>query len=70
MAHGFAAEYSFGLQPFATAFVEMGFAVLLFDYRGFGSSGGSRRNEVHPWRHIEDWQAAVAYARTLPDVNH
>ncbi|MFO0874468.1 MAG: alpha/beta fold hydrolase [Phycisphaerales bacterium] len=43
-----------------------GFNVLLFDYRGYGESDGS------PWKRgplIEDAQAAVRTARTLPGVD-
>lgn len=69
MAHGFAAERSFGLKPYAERFVQNGLAVMTFDYRCFGDSEGSPRNLVDPFRHIEDWKAAVAHARGLEAVD-
>jgi len=69
MAHGFAAERSFGLPAFAERFAEKGLAVLLFDYRNFGDSEGEPRNLVSPKRHLEDWRAAIAHARSLEAVD-
>ena len=69
MAHGFAAEMTYGLDPFAKRFLDLGLAVFLFDYRSFGDSEGNPRNDVHPWRHVQDWHAALAYVSTLPEVN-
>lgn len=48
---------------------EEGIAVLLFDYRNFGESEGEPRNLVWPSRHLQDWKAAVAYARTLEGID-
>lgn len=69
MAHGFGAERTFGLQPFIDAFVDLGAAVFSFDYRCFGASAGTPRNLIDPKRHLEDWRAALAYVRTLGDVD-
>ncbi len=69
MAHGFAAERTFGLLEFANVFVEGGLAVFLFDYRCFGSSDGEPRNLVTPSRHLQDWAAAVAHVRTLSEID-
>ena len=68
MAHGFAAERTFRLPAYAEKFVERGLAVFLFDYRNFGGSDGEPRNQVNPWRHVQDWQAAVAHVRGLSNV--
>jgi dienelactone hydrolase len=70
MGHGFAAQRDFALPGFADAFAGRGYAVLLFDYRGFGDSAGSPRQLVSPRRHLQDWQAAVDHAAGLPDVDH
>ena len=40
MAHGFAAVKELYLDRFAERFVLAGFAVAVFDHRGFGASGG------------------------------
>ena len=69
MAHGFGAERTFGLPAFAERFAAAGLATLLFDYRGFGQSDGQPRNLVSPRRHVQDWKAAIAAARRLPEVD-
>ena len=69
MAHGFAAERSFGLPAFADCFAQRGLAVYLFDYRGFGDSDGEPRYYVDARRHLADWQAAVAHVRALHQVD-
>lgn len=69
MAHGFGAQRDFGLEPYAEAFSRRGLAVFLFDYRNFGASEGEPRNLVNPWRHLRDWKAAIAYVRSLKEVD-
>lgn len=69
MAHGFAAERSFRLPAYAERFAGRGLAVLLFDYRNFGGSDGEPRNLVSPRRHLQDWAAAIAHARSLGVVD-
>lgn len=69
MAHGFGACRTFGLPPFAEHFASRGMAVLLFDYRNFGSSPGEPRNLISPRRHLNDWRAAVDYALRLPQID-
>jgi dienelactone hydrolase len=59
MAPGLGGQISVLLRPFAERFVHRGLAVCLFDYRGFGKSTGAPRSYVHPWRHLQDWEAAV-----------
>jgi len=66
LAHGIAGERSFGLAPFARRFAASGMAVLVFDYRNFGGSPGEPRGLVSPARHVEDYLAAMAFARTHP----
>lgn len=63
MAHGFGGERSFRLPAFAEVFAAHGLAVLLFDYRGFGDSEGQPRGLVDHRRHLEDYAAAVSWAR-------
>ncbi len=69
MAHGFAGERSFGLPDFAARFVAAGWAVFLFDYRGFGDSDGTPRNDVNPFKHGEDWDAAIDHVRALEAID-
>lgn len=69
MAHGFGAERTFRLPEYAELFVRQGMACLVFDYRNFGDSDGEPRNYVNPKRHLEDWAAAIAFARSLDSVD-
>ena len=58
------------VQPrYARYFVEAGFAVLLFDYRNFGSSDGARRQHIDPNMQIEDYRNAISYVEGLPEVD-
>jgi uncharacterized protein len=68
MGHGFALTRDAGLAPFAEAFVAAGYAVFVFDYRHFGDSGGEPRQLLAPSREIDDWLAAVSFARQLPGI--
>jgi fermentation-respiration switch protein FrsA (DUF1100 family) len=69
MAGGFAVPKEPATDMFAARFHEVGYAVLAFDYRGLGESGGEPCL-VLPIKHqLGDWQAAIDFARTLPDVD-
>ena len=68
MAHGFGAERTFGLQPFAERFAQAGLAAFVFDYRCFGDSEGEPRNWISPRRHLEDWEAALAHIKSLTAI--
>lgn len=69
MGHGFGADKSAGLPRFAERFQQAGYAVLMFDYRGWGASDGSPRFLVDQRRHVEDWRAAIAFARGLTMID-
>jgi pimeloyl-ACP methyl ester carboxylesterase len=43
--------------------------VLTFDYRNFGESGGQPRQLVSIEGQLEDWRAAIRFARTLEGVD-
>ncbi len=49
MAHGFSATKEMVIDRYADVFDEAGLAVLLFDHRGFGTSGGKPRQQIDPW---------------------
>jgi dipeptidyl aminopeptidase/acylaminoacyl peptidase len=49
------------------ALTDAGFAVLIFDYRGFGDSGGDR-GILSPGRQLQDLVNAVTYLTTRDDV--
>jgi len=46
-----------------------GVQFLGFDYRGFGESGGERRQHLDPWMQIRDYQNAITYAEGLDEVD-
>src|SRR5256885_9123821 len=48
MAHGLGAVKEMYLEPFARRFAEAGIAVLVFDYRSFGASGGGPAQPLVP----------------------
>ena len=68
MAHGLTGTRRDGLGPFADRFAAAGIAALVFDYRGFGDSTGEP-DLFEPSRQLEDWRAAIAFARSLPDID-
>jgi pimeloyl-ACP methyl ester carboxylesterase len=69
MAGGGAVTKEPGTDLFAKRFNAAGFAVLAFDYRHLGESGGEPRQIVRIGEGIDDWQAAVEFAPTLPGVD-
>ena len=68
MAHGLSGTRRDRLGPFAERFAAAGFAALVFDHRGFGDSDGER-DLFHPQRQLEDWRAAIAFARSRPGAD-
>ena len=69
MAHGFSAVREQRLDAYAERFEQAGVAVLLFDYRHFGASAGEPRQLLSIRRQLQDWEAAVAAARTQPGID-
>jgi hypothetical protein len=55
-------------QPYHEEFTAAGFAVLIFDYRGFGASDGDRGTLSPAWQ-IDDWRSAIAYMRGRSDMD-
>ncbi|MCW2987173.1 MAG: hypothetical protein JWM24_111 [Solirubrobacterales bacterium] len=68
MAHGLSGTRRDGLGPFAERFASAGIAALVFDHRGFGDSGGEP-DLFHPARQLEDWRAAIGFARSLRGID-
>lgn len=69
MAHGFAGERKFSLPDTAAAFAEAGYAVVLFDYRGFGGSTGKPRELVSAPNHVADWKAVLGQVKKRKDID-
>lgn len=69
MAHGFSLTRHDGLPPYAERFAEAGAAVLVFDHRYLGDSGGEPRQRFRTRDQREDWRNAVAFARSQDGVD-
>ncbi len=69
LAHGFGGTVDSGLLPYAERFAAAGLDALAFDYRHFGASGGEPRQLVSVPRQLEDYAAAIAFARGLDGVD-
>jgi uncharacterized protein len=67
MVHGFAAMKNHCLDRFAHRLAEAGFAVLVHDHRGFGTSEGSLQ-DIDPWRQMAEWRRAISYLESRPGV--
>jgi pimeloyl-ACP methyl ester carboxylesterase len=68
MAHGLSGTRRDRLGAFAERFAAAGIAALLFDHRGFGDSTGEP-DLFHPACQLDDWRAAIAFARSLPHID-
>ncbi|GAA4417148.1 hypothetical protein GCM10023148_14940 [Actinokineospora soli] len=69
MAHGLGAVREWRLDAFAERFAAQGWVVLVFDYRYLGDSEGSPRQLLDIGDQLDDWRAALAYGRSLPEVD-
>jgi pimeloyl-ACP methyl ester carboxylesterase len=69
LAHGFAGTVDSGLLAFAQRFRAAGLDAVAFDYRHFGASDGEPRQLLSIKRQLEDYAAAIAYARSLEGVD-
>lgn len=70
LAHGLGGVRSMRLDAYADRFSAAGYACLVFDYRNFGDSEGRPRQVLDVGLQLADWAAAVAYARSLPGIDH
>jgi dienelactone hydrolase len=69
MAHGFSAVREARLDAYAERFAQAGMAALVFDYRHFGASGGEPRQLLDIRRQLDDYRAAIAFARGLDGID-
>jgi len=69
LAHGLGGTVDSGLLPYAERFAAAGIDALAFDYRHFGASQGEPRQLLSPSRQLEDYAAAIAFARSLEGVD-
>lgn len=69
MTHGTAGTRDLGLRAYADAFAGAGLAVLVFDYRHFGESGGQPRQLIDIQQQLGDYRAAIRFARNCRGVD-
>jgi pimeloyl-ACP methyl ester carboxylesterase len=69
MGHGLGGVREMRLDAYAERFSAAGYACLVFDYRHFGASEGEPRQLLDIDRQLEDWAAAIAFARTLDGID-
>ncbi len=58
-----------GMPAYAERFAAAGLAVLTFDFRHWGDSGGEPRRWFSLRSQLEDWREAVTYARSLDGID-
>jgi pimeloyl-ACP methyl ester carboxylesterase len=54
---------------YAEVFHKAGLAVLLYDHRGFGDSGGEPQQQLNLWIQARGYRDAISYARSLEGVD-
>jgi acetyl esterase/lipase len=69
MGHGTTGPQDLGLAAYAERFTAAGVAALAFDYRHFGTSGGEPRQLIHIPHQLDDYRAAIRFARGLDGLD-
>lgn len=70
MAHGFSATIPMVTDRYAEVFQEAGLAVLLYDHRNFGDSGGEPRQEINPWVQARGYLDAMTFIGSLAGIDN
>lgn len=68
MTHG-TATISMVTDRYAEVFQEAGLAVLLYDHRNFGDSGGEPRQEINPWVQARGYRDAITFVGSLDGID-
>jgi dienelactone hydrolase len=69
MGHGLGGTRELRLPAYAERFVTAGMAVLVFTYRNLGDSGSGPRQVLSMPKQLSDWDAALEYVTSLPEVD-
>ncbi|MFT3661924.1 MAG: alpha/beta fold hydrolase [Gordonia sp. (in: high G+C Gram-positive bacteria)] len=69
LGHGYGFTRDSGLARYAERFAAAGLHAVVFDYSGFGDSGGGPREVVRIDAQRRDFACALAATRALPDVD-
>ncbi|KAK0542346.1 hypothetical protein OC844_007813 [Tilletia horrida] len=69
IGHGLGGVKEMRLDAYGERFQRAGYTVLVFDYRYFGESTGEPRHLLSIRAQLADWAAAIAYVRSLEQVD-
>lgn len=69
LCHGLGATREMGMDAYAEVFAAAGIAALTFTYRCFGDSEGRPRQLIDVSRQRQDIEAAIDFAKSLPEVD-
>lgn len=69
MANAISAIKEITLPGYAERFAAAGYAVLVFDYRHYGTSEGTPRNHLDPHEQQQDIRNAITWLRAQPEVD-
>lgn len=69
MAHGTSATITMTTDRYAEVFQAAGLAVLLYDHRNFGASGGEPRQEINPWIQARGYRDAMTFLESVPGID-
>ncbi|MDP9142106.1 MAG: alpha/beta fold hydrolase [Pseudomonadota bacterium] len=69
MVHGWGGVQDALTVPFYAPFNQAGFAVMTFDYPGWGKSEGTPRNVINPWHRERDVENALEHLRAQPQID-
>ncbi|KAJ7637065.1 alpha/beta-hydrolase [Roridomyces roridus] len=69
MANGLGCNKLLGLAAYAEEFSAAGYACLVFDYRRWGASDGTRRNSVYVSEQQDDYRTVIKFARQQPQYD-
>ncbi|KAL1949436.1 hypothetical protein VTO73DRAFT_8317 [Trametes versicolor] len=69
MAHGICSNKLMGLEPYAEVFASLGYAVVIFDYRRWGSSAGTPRHIIYVSEQLDDYRAVIKHCRQQSEID-
>lgn len=69
LGHGFGLTRDCGLEAYAERFAQAGMHAILFDYRGFGASGGELRDVTIVREQLADYLTVIGGTRELDGID-
>lgn len=69
MIHGWGGIQLVLFKEFIRRFNEAGYAVMTFDFPGWGDSAGWPRNRINPWERVRVADAALAWLKAQNDID-